>query len=206
MKPLTQRQQQVLTFIQDRVKNLGIPPTRAEIARALGFNSVNAAEEHVRALVRKGVIDTIPGTSRGIRILIKDEPLSSEGIPLVGEVAAGAPILSQQHIEKIYQVDADMFQPKANFFLKVKGLSMKKIGIMEGDLLAVHKTSEVKNGQVIVARLGDEVTVKRFEKKGSEIFLHPENPDFSPIIVTQSDNNFAIEGVAVGVIRADSFM
>ena len=192
MKALTARQQQVYDLVRDHISQTGMPPTRAEIASQLGFRSPNAAEEHLKALARKGVI------SRGIRLLLEEEP---EGLPLIGRVAAGEPLLAQEHIESHYQVDPMLFKPSADFLLRVNGMSMKDIGIMDGDLLAVHKTQDVHNGQVIVARIEDEVTVKRFKKVGSKIELHAENPEFSPIIVDLREQSFTVEGLAVGVIR-----
>ncbi|RLR64021.1 repressor LexA [Pseudomonas aeruginosa] len=198
MKALTARQQQVYDLVRDHISQTGMPPTRAEIASQLGFRSPNAAEEHLKALARKGVIEIVSGASRGIRLLLEEEP---EGLPLIGRVAAGEPLLAQEHIESHYQVDPMLFKPSADFLLRVNGMSMKDIGIMDGDLLAVHKTQDVHNGQVIVARIEDEVTVKRFKKSGNKIELHAENPEFSPIIVDLREQNFTVEGLAVGVIR-----
>ena len=198
MKALTARQQQVYDLVRDHISQTGMPPTRAEIASQLGFRSPNAAEEHLKALARKGVIEIVSGASRGIRLLLEEEP---EGLPLIGRVAAGEPLLAQEHIESHYQVDPMLFKPSADFLLRVNGMSMKDIGIMDGDLLAVHKTQDVHNGHVIVARIEDEVTVKRFKKVGSKIELHAENPEFSPIIVDLREQSFTVEGLAVGVIR-----
>ncbi|GLX64669.1 transcriptional repressor LexA [Proteus sp. DFP240708] len=198
MKALTARQQQVYDLVRDHISQTGMPPTRAEIASQLGFRSPNAAEEHLKALARKGVIEIVSGASRGIRLLMEEEP---EGLPLIGRVAAGEPLLAQEHIESHYQVDPMLFKPSADFLLRVNGMSMKDIGIMDGDLLAVHKTQDVHNGQVIVARIEDEVTVKRLKKSGNKIELHAENPEFSPIIVDLREQNFTVEGLAVGVIR-----
>lgn len=161
MKALTARQQEVFDLIRDHISQTGMPPTRAEIAQRLGFRSPNAAEEHLKALARKGVIEIVSGASRGIRLLQEEE----EGLPLVGRVAAGEPLLAQQHIEGHYQVDPSLFKPNADFLLRVSGMSMKDIGIMDGDLLAVHKTQDVRNGQVVVARIDDEVTVKRLKNR-----------------------------------------
>ena len=160
----------------------GMPPTRAEIAQKLGFKSANAAEEHLKALAKR-VIEIMPGTSRGIRLLLEEEDVQPEenGLPLIGKVAAGEPILAQEHIESHYQVDPALFHPRADFLLRVQGMSMKNIGIMDGDLLAVHKTQEVRNGQVVVARLDEDVTVKRFQRKGSQVWLLPENEELSPL-------------------------
>ena len=199
MKALTARQQQVYDLVRDHISQTGMPPTRAEIAARLGFRSPNAAEEHLKALARKGVIEIVSGASRGIRLLLEEE--EDEGLPLIGRVAAGEPLLAQEHIESRYQIDPMLFKPSADFLLRVNGMSMKDIGIMDGDLLAVHKTQDVHNGQVIVARIEDEVTVKRFKKVGSKIELHAENPEFSPIIVDLREQSFTVEGLAVGVIR-----
>ncbi|AOV98241.1 transcriptional repressor LexA [Edwardsiella tarda] len=197
MKALTARQQQVYDLIRDHIEQTGMPPTRAEIAQRLGFRSPNAAEEHLKALQRKGVIEIVSGASRGIRLLMEDE----SGLPLIGQVAAGEPLLAQQHIEGYYQVDPSLFKPSADFLLRVNGMSMRDIGILDGDLLAVHKTQDVRNGQVVVARIEDEVTVKRLKKQGNVVQLLPENSDFQPIVVDLREQNFTIEGLAVGVIR-----
>ncbi|WP_404401190.1 transcriptional repressor LexA [Idiomarina seosinensis] len=200
MRPLTARQSEILELIKDNLQATGMPPTRAELASKLGFRSANAAEEHLKALARKGVIEILPGMSRGIR-LIGDDYDIEEGLPLIGQVAAGSPILAQEHIEGHFKVDDSMFHPAANFLLKVNGMSMRDIGILDGDLLAVHKTEQARNGQIVVARVEDDVTVKRFEQKGRNVLLHPENSDFSTIVVDLSRQVFAIEGLAVGVIR-----
>lgn len=202
MKALTPRQSQVLEIIKEHIQQTGMPPTRAEIAQTLGFKSANAAEEHLKALAKKGVITMMPGTSRGIRLAEEEEEL---GLPLIGRVAAGEPILAQQHIESHYKLDPSLFHPSADFLLRVKGMSMKNIGIMDGDLLAVHKTQEVRNGQVVVARLDDEVTVKRFQRQGSKVSLLPENEELSPIEVDLRSQELTIEGLAVGVIRNADF-
>ncbi|MDG2940190.1 transcriptional repressor LexA [Bisgaard Taxon 10/6] len=206
-KPLTARQQEVYNFLKHYIETTGMPPTRAEISRELGFRSPNAAEEHLKALARKGAVEILAGTSRGIRLLLdaaNDEP---EGLPLIGQVAAGEPILAEQHIEGTYRVDPDMFKPQADFLLKVNGQSMKNIGILDGDLLAVHSTKDVRNGQVIVARIEDEVTVKRLERKGDIIYLHAENEEFAPIVVNlREQERFEIEGIAVGIIRNNAWM
>lgn len=206
-KPLTARQQEVYNFLKRYIETTGMPPTRAEISRELGFRSPNAAEEHLKALARKGAVEILAGTSRGIRLLldaVNDEP---EGLPLIGQVAAGEPILAEQHIEGTYRVDPDMFKPQADFLLKVNGQSMKNIGILDGDLLAVHSTKDVRNGQVIVARIEDEVTVKRLERKGDVIYLHAENEEFAPIIINLREQaHFEIEGIAVGIIRNNAWM
>lgn len=200
MRPLTARQTEVLALIKDNLQATGMPPTRAEIASKLGFRSANAAEEHLKALAKKGVIEILPGMSRGIR-LVAEEFEIEEGLPLIGQVAAGSPILAQEHIEGHFKVDESLFYPAASFLLKVNGMSMRDIGILDGDLLAVHKTEQARNGQVVVARVEDEVTVKRFEQQGQKVLLHPENDEFSTIIVDLSAQVFAIEGLAVGVIR-----
>ncbi len=208
MKPLTPRQAEVLELIKANMNETGMPPTRAEIAQKLGFKSANAAEEHLKALAKKGVIEIMPGTSRGIRLLLEEEDVQPEenGLPLIGKVAAGEPILAQEHIESHYQVDPALFHPRADFLLRVQGMSMKNIGIMDGDLLAVHKTQEVRNGQVVVARLDEDVTVKRFQRKGSQVWLLPENEELSPIEVDLASQHLTIEGLAVGVIRNAGWM
>lgn len=208
MKPLTPRQAEVLELIKANMSETGMPPTRAEIAQKLGFKSANAAEEHLKALAKKGVIEIMPGTSRGIRLLLEEEEAAAEesGLPLIGKVAAGEPILAQEHIESHYQVDPALFHPRADFLLRVQGMSMKNIGIMDGDLLAVHKTQEVRNGQVVVARLDEDVTVKRFQRKGSQVWLLPENEELEPIAVDLSCQQLTIEGLAVGVIRNADWM
>lgn len=203
MKALTPRQSQVLDIVKEHIQQTGMPPTRAEIARTLGFKSANAAEEHLKALAKKGVITIMPGTSRGIRLV--EEEQEEDGLPLIGRVAAGEPILAQQHIESHYQLDPSLFHPAADFLLRVQGMSMKNIGIMDGDLLAVHKTQDVRNGQVVIARLEDEVTVKRFQRKGSKVSLLPENEELSPIEVDLRHQELIIEGLAVGVIRNADF-
>ncbi|GJH42261.1 transcriptional repressor LexA [Pasteurella canis] len=208
-KALTARQQEVYDFLRHHLDTTGMPPTRAEISKELGFRSPNAAEEHLKALARKGVIEILSGTSRGIRLLLEEDSVSEEnnGLPLVGRVAAGEPILAEQHIEGTYKVDANMFKPQADFLLKVYGQSMKNIGILDGDLLAVHSTKDVRNGQIVVARIEDEVTVKRLERKGAVVYLHAENEDFEPIIVDLNQQpNFEIEGIAVGIIRNNAWM
>lgn len=208
MKPLTARQQQVFDLIKAHIEETGMPPTRAEIARQLGFRSANAAEEHLKALARKGVLEIIPGASRGIRLICGEEVVAPEdqGLPLIGRVAAGEPILAQEHVESHYQVDPALFKPRADFLLRVNGMSMKDIGILDGDLLAVHKTQDVHNGQVVVARVDDDVTVKRLEKKGAQVVLHAENDEFMPISVDLTAQSLTIEGVAVGVIRNADWM
>ncbi|WP_109432649.1 transcriptional repressor LexA [Aggregatibacter segnis] len=207
MKPLTARQQEVYDFLKHHLETTGMPPTRAEISKELGFRSPNAAEEHLKALAKKGVIEIVSGTSRGIRLLLEDNGQEEPGLPLIGRVAAGEPILAEQHIEGTYHVDPTMFKPQADFLLKVYGQSMKDIGILDGDLLAVHSTKDVRNGQVVVARIEDEVTVKRLERKGSTVFLHAENEEFAPIVVDLTQpTQFEIEGIAVGIIRNNAWM
>jgi repressor LexA len=223
---LTARQQQILELIQSTIERTGAPPTRAEIATELGFRSPNAAEEHLQALARKGVIELLGGTSRGIRL--KSDTLRSlnesrlKGIgqqyqlglpnlaqlslPLVGRVAAGSPILAQEHIDQSYMVEAHLFPRKPDFLLKVRGMSMRDAGILDGDLLAVQKSTEAKNGQIVVARLGDEVTVKRFRRTEAGVELMPENPDFEIIHVSNEATDFSLEGLAVGLIRNTMLM
>ena len=204
MRPLTPRQTQIFDLIKEMISDTGMPPTRAEIADHFGFKSANAAEEHLKALAKKGFIEMIPGTSRGIRLT--EEYVDETGLPLVGRVAAGEPILAQEHIEDRYQIDGNLFKPAADYLLRVNGESMKDIGIMDGDLLAVHLTQDVQNGQVIVARVEDEVTVKRFKREGNVVYLHAENDAFSPIKVDLSVERFNVEGIAVGVIRSTDWM
>lgn len=195
MVKLTPRQQEVLDFIRNTVEVLGAPPTRAEISSAFGFASPNAAEEHLKALARKGSIVLEPGSARGIRLV---EQL---GLPLVGMVAAGSPILAVENVLGRYALDAHLFSPRADFLLRVRGLSMINAGIFDGDLLAVHRTPEARDGQIVVARLQEEVTVKRLRRHGPVVELVAENPDFDPIIVDTRKEEIAIEGIAVGLIR-----
>jgi repressor LexA len=199
MDKLTPRQSEILLFIQQFIDAMGMPPTRAEIARELGFRSVNAAEEHLRALERKGVIELIPGTSRGIQL--KDFLRDQLGLPLIGRVAAGNPILAEEHIEDHYRIDTAIFSLRPHFLLRVQGMSMKDAGILDGDLVAVHRTAEVRSGQIIVARLEDEVTVKRYRQEGQVVWLLPENDSFSPIKVDLKKETMVIEGVVVGLVR-----
>ena len=196
MKELTPRQAEILQLIRDTIEETGFPPTRMEISRMLGFASPNAAEEHLRALERKGVIEILDGTARGLRL---KEAL---GLPLVGRVAAGSPILAEEHIVGRYSVDPGLFQPRADYLLKVRGMSMRDAGILDGDMLAVHKTGEARTGQIVVARLEDEVTVKRLRRRGATVELLPENPEFKTIVVDTRSSPFAIEGIAVGIIRS----
>src|SRR5579872_1863811 len=214
MLKLTARQQQILDLIRDAIENTGFPPTRAEIATELGFRSANAAEEHLQALARKGAIVIAPGTSRGIRLTesahrnqgtqlaLPHPALMQLSLPLIGRVAAGSPILAQEHIEANYNVDPSLFTAKPDYLLKVRGMSMRDAGIIDGDLLAVKKTDTARNGQIVVARLGDDVTVKRYRKTGGLIELLPENPDFKTIRVEAERDEFALEGLAVGLLRA----
>ena len=195
MEPLTPRQAKILQLVRDSIEANGYPPTRAEICRAMGFSSPNAAEKHLRTLERKGAI-AIDGSHRGIRL--KTDP----GLPLIGRVAAGSPILAEANVQARYRVDPTLFKPRADYLLKVRGLSMRDAGILDGDLLAVHATHEVRSGQIVVARLHDEVTVKRYKRTGSRVQLLPENPDFRTIEVDPRRDNLAIEGVAVGIIRS----
>ncbi|MBS1173620.1 MAG: lexA [Proteobacteria bacterium] len=192
---LTPRQAQILQLIRDAIEAVGYPPTRAEIARQLGFRSANAAEDHLRALERKGMITIEAGAARGIRLT------EGLGIPLIGRVAAGQPILAEAHIQSRHQIDPGLFRPRADYLLKVRGMSMRDAGILDGDLLAVHKTAEARSGQIVVARLHDEVTVKRLRRRGSVVELLPENPDFAPITVDLKREALAIEGIAVGLVR-----
>ena len=211
---LTERQQQIYDFVRSAIRSNGAPPTRAEIAAALGFRSPNAAEEHLQALARKGVIELVGGTSRGIRLKPRSrarrrsaaEPtpplpgFAQLTLPLVGRVAAGSPLLAQEHIDRSVSVDAHLFAERPDFLLKVRGMSMRDAGILDGDLLAVRRTSEARTGQIVVARLGDEVTVKRLRRDGAAIRLVAENPDFEPIVV-RPGTPFELEGIAVGLIR-----
>ncbi len=199
MRQLTPRQKEILELIQSFIDEHGMPPTRADIARELGFKSANAAEEHLRALQKKGVLELIPGASRGIQL--KDSLREQMGLPLVGRVAAGSPILAEEHIETHYKIDPALFNPKPHYLLRVHGMSMKNAGILDGDLVAVHRTPEVRSRQIVVARVGDEVTVKRYRQEGSLVWLMPENEDFEPIRVDLNEQTMVIEGVVVGVIR-----
>ena len=216
MLKLTARQEQILNLIKDAIQNTGFPPTRAEIAAELGFRSTNAAEEHLQALARKGVIEIAAGTSRGIRL--RESALSSHmpgmqmtlphpallqlNLPLVGRVAAGSPILATEHVEANYNVDPALFSAKPDFLLKVRGMSMRDAGILDGDLLAVKKSDSARNGQIVVARLGDDVTVKRYKKTADGIELIPENPDYAVIKVSDNEADFSLEGLAVGLLRS----
>jgi repressor LexA len=216
MTKLTARQQQVFDLIRRAIERTGFPPTRAEIAAELGFSSANSAEEHLRALARKGVIELAAGASRGIRLISSSDDLPHQftlphasimqlALPLVGRVAAGSPILAQEHISQTYHCDPSLFSSKPDYLLKVRGLSMRDAGIFDGDLLAVQKKSEAKDGQIIVARLGDDVTVKRLKRRPNGIELIAENPDYDNIFVQAGSAEFALEGIAVGLIRPTEF-
>src|ERR671939_1601703 len=205
MEPLTERQAEILRLVRELTEVSGYPPTRAEIAEKMGFRSVNAAEQHLRALEKKGAIEISSGASRGIRVRDARAASRSGGrlleLPVVGRVAAGAPILAEENLAGHYQVDPNLFTPRADYLLRVRGLSMRDAGILEGDLLAVHRTQEARSGQIVVARLGDEVTVKRLRRRGHAVQLEAENPEFAPIDVDLRREALAIEGIAVGVIR-----
>ena len=199
MEALTRRQAEILAMIRTRIEQHGSPPTRAEISQSFGFSSPNAAESHLRALARKGVIELLDGTSRGIRLT---ESVSQRlGLPLVGRVAAGEPVLAIEHLEEHYPLEAEFFKPSADYLLRVRGMSMRDAGILDGDLLAVHSTSEASNGQIVVARLDGEVTVKRFLRRGNRVTLQPANADFEPIKVDLTRQKLTIEGLGVGLIR-----
>ena len=210
MRELTARQQEILSLVRQHIADTGFPPTRAEIAARRGFRSANAAEEHLKALARKGVLELTSGASRGIRLLLMPDPLNDEpqavriafSLPLIGRVAAGSPILAQEHIEANFALDPELFEERPDYLLKVRGMSMRDAGILEGDLLAVRRTAEARNGQIVVARVGDEVTVKRWQRRGPIVELLPENPDFSPIVVDTRHTELALEGVGVGLVRA----
>jgi len=198
-EPLTHRQEEILNLIREHIQDTGLPPTRLDICNRFGFRSPNAAEDHLRTLARKGYIDILASTSRGIVLL------EETGLPVIGRVAAGAPILAEQNVTRHYELDRRLFRPRAHYLLKVQGMSMRDAGILDGDLLAVHRTREAHKGQIVVARLDDEVTVKRFERKRNKVQLLPENPDFEPIIVDLGRQELVIEGIAVGVIRNTHF-
>ncbi len=201
MSELTPRQSQILEFIRSCIDASGMPPTRAEIAAELGFRSPNAAEEHLRALQRKGAIELIPGASRGIQLKDVLKEQLQLGLPLVGRVAAGNPILAEENIEDHVRIDPSMFHPAPHYLLRVQGMSMRDAGILDGDLVAVHRTPEVRNRQIIVARLEDEVTVKRYRQEGRTVWLLPENEEFKPIEVDLDQQHMVIEGVVVGLLR-----
>src|SRR5205823_9638508 len=204
MEELTARQTEILRLVRQLTEVSGYPPTRAEIAERMGFRSVNAAEQHLRALEKKGAIEISSGASRGIRVRdSKSGPRASRllELPVIGRVAAGSPMLAEEHVQGRYQVDPNLFTPRADYLLRVRGMSMRDAGILEGDLLAVHRTDDARSGQIVVARLGDEVTVKRFRRRGHMVQLEAENPDFSHIEVDLRSETLVIEGIAVGVIR-----
>jgi len=210
MRDLTSRQQEILALIKQHIAKTGFPPTRAEIAASLGFRSPNAAEEHLKALARKGVIELASGASRGIRLKLLPDAHGTDipsavqvalSLPLVGRVAAGSPILAQEHVEASYALDPALFDERPDYLLKVRGMSMRDAGILDGDLLAVRRAQEARNGQVVVARVGDDVTVKRFRRRGHLVELLPENPEYSPITVDARSGEFALEGIAVGLLR-----
>jgi len=196
---LTERQAEILEWIRGWIESTGMPPTRAEMAKEFGFRSPNAAEDHLRALERKGAIEMLPGASRGIRLV------AGLGVPLIGRVAAGSPVLAIENVETRYQLDPNLFSPHADYLLRVRGMSMRDAGILDGDLLAVHKTPEARSGQIVVARLHDEVTVKRFRRRGNQVQLVAENPDFKTIHVDLNHQPLTIEGLGVGVIRNGRF-
>jgi repressor LexA len=224
--PLTDRQQKVLDWIRRHLESTGMPPTRAEIAAGLGFSTASSAEDHLRALARKGALELTPGASRGLRLkdmpelpgmrwasgssraLAQAQGLPSgllPGLPVVGRVAAGSPVLATEHIEAHVRVDPALFAPRADYLLRVRGQSMRDAGILDGDLLAVHRTADARSGQIVVARLsgagGDEVTVKRLKRRGRELMLVAENPDFAPIVIDPKRATLTIEGIAVGLVR-----
>ncbi|HEX4855161.1 transcriptional repressor LexA [Arenimonas sp.] len=201
MDPLTLRQAEILDYLRRHIAEQGLPPTRADIVAAFGFRSLTAADDHLRALARKGAIELLPGASRGIRLRDSETPAANEGLPLVGRVAAGAPILAQESIEDWYRVDRKLFAAAPDFLLRVQGWSMRDAGILPGDLLAVQRTSTARNGEIVVARLGDEVTVKYFEHQGDRVRLLPANPDYAPIRIDLARQELAIEGRAVGLLR-----
>lgn len=199
MKELTPKQQEILDYLRRCIDEEGMPPTRAEICAELGFSSPNAADQHLRALAKKGAIELIAGVSRGLRIV---EDAMAQGLPLIGSVAAGSPILAEANVQGRYPVSPALFDPKPDYLLRVRGLSMKDAGILEDDWVAVHRTSEARNGQIVVARLGNDVTVKRFHRKGGTVSLLPENAAMAPIVVDPERDALAIEGLVVGVIRS----
>lgn len=204
MEALTERQAEILRLIRELTESTGYPPTRAEIARSMGFRSVNAAEQHLRALERKGVLQISSGASRGIRVRARSATARMgrmHELPIVGRVSAGSPMLAEEHLQGRAQIDPNLFAPRADYLLRVRGMSMRDAGILEGDLLAVHRTSEARTGQVVVARIDSDVTVKRFRKRGTLVQLLPENPEFEPIEIDLRRESLVIEGIAVGVLR-----
>jgi repressor LexA len=198
---LTSRQRQILDWIASYIEANAMPPTRAEIAAGLGFSTPSSAEDHLRALAKKGALELLPGSSRGLRLKRTPGVPIQGTLPLVGRVAAGTPILAVENVEAQYRIDPQLFAPRADYLLRVRGTSMRDAGILDGDLLAVHRTPEARPGQIVVARVDDEVTVKRYRRRGREIVLLPENPAFEPIVVDPRATAFAIEGIAVGLIR-----
>lgn len=198
---LTARQRQVLEWIRSFIEANGMPPTRAEIAAGLGFSTPSSAEDHLQALAKKGALEIVAGASRGLKLKqLPGEPVQGT-LPLVGHVAAGSPILAVENVVARYRIDPELFASRADYLLRVRGTSMRDAGILDGDLLAVRKTADARPGQIIVARVEDEVTVKRFRRRGREIVLEPENPEFEPIVVDPKKSAFAIEGIAVGLVR-----
>lgn len=206
MNELTARQQEIYQWIRSHMEQNGVPPTRAELCTAMGFRSPNAAEDHLKALARKGAIELVAGSARGIRLKEHLDAANEElGLPLVGRVAAGSPILAAEHVESWVQLDSNLFRPQANYLLRVQGMSMKDAGILDGDLLAVHQTRQARNGQIVVARIDDEVTVKRYQQEGHQLTLLPENTEFKPMVFDLREQPIEIEGLAVGVIRNGMF-
>jgi len=204
MDELTPKQQKIFDFIRKTIERSGMPPTRSEIQFAFGFRSPNAAEDHLRKLQQRNAIEILPGTARGIRLKknsLMSSALNNGGLPLIGRVAAGSPILSEAHVQGRYQVDPALFKPRADYLLRVRGLSMRDAGILDGDLLAVHRSAEARSGQIVVARVHDEVTVKRLRRRGASVELLPENPDFKAIVIDTRQESFAIEGIVVGLVR-----
>ncbi len=198
---LTARQRQILDWIRSFIADKGMPPTRSEIAAGLGFASPSSAEDHLQALAKKGALENIAGAARGLRLKeIPGMPVQG-ALPLVGRVAAGSPILALENVEAHYRLDPGLFAPRADYLLRVRGSSMQGAGILDGDLLAVHKSATAQPGQIVVARIEDEVTVKRLQRRGGAIVLLSENPEFRPIVVDPRQTAFAIEGIAVGLVR-----
>jgi repressor LexA len=201
MKNITPRQQEILDHIRQTLRQSGVPPTIAEIADALGIKSTNAVRGHLQALARKGMIELMPSLARGIRLL--EHRILDDALPVIGRVAAGRPVLTEAHIEKYCRLGPELFQGKADYLLRVRGLSMRDAGILEGDLLAVQRTDQARSGQIVIARLGDEITVKRLRLEGSMAYLEPANPDFETLSVDLERQELCIEGVVVGVIRSE---
>jgi len=201
MQKLTARQSELLDFIKDYIRTEAMPPTIVEIAVAMGITSPNGVRDHLKALERKGAIELIPHASRGIRIAKRRR---DPGLPIVGRVAAGSPVLSEEHIEDHCRLGPALFQPRADYLLRVSGMSMRDAGILDGDLLAVHRSVDIRNGQIVVARIDGEVTVKRFRMRGNIAYLIPENPEFEILRVDTRRADFCIEGLVVGVIRNEN--